>query len=145
MVVEQDKFLTLMTQAWKQNREKDKQELVEFINDPMRADCESAFKEWIDSRSVWYEAKPYTKNLGSNQLNVVESIARAKETTFNSKVEYVRTIINDMGKSAEDFFNDKMSNVLFPTLNRDSSDPSENPDEAGIDQALYLCFLEVVR
>lgn len=61
IICDQEDFLTFLTQKWQESRAEDKQQLIEFMADPDRLDAELNFKQWIEKRSVWCRARPYTE------------------------------------------------------------------------------------
>lgn len=68
MILEQDEFMTFLTQQWKQ---KDQAELAKMLNDPKRTLAESNFKLWVDNRTVWRDMEKWTQDLDPSKMEIV--------------------------------------------------------------------------
>lgn len=76
----------------------------------------------------------------SIEKSAIHKVESARREIFNEKTDYIKMLIAEIGKSAEDFFADKLATSLFA----ESSENDKN-ESASLEQVLYFSFLETVR
>jgi len=135
ILLDEEDYATFLTQAWKR---RDKEQLAKCMQDPNREKTHEKYMKWVMDRRVWQKAEPFTlqeDEASTKNIRIVNDRAHRTQH-FQQRADYLKNLIEEMGHTAEDFFHEKLAEMI-------SNEPTKEATD--MDTVLYLAFLEAVR